>query len=153
MRLESKAPAEGDGATYSRSGNPARRFTEYYPAWLDNLADDVTLEGSLMDGVVQGPEAVRTVLAAIRSLYQYQEFNFAGPYRDNDWVEDYISQVSGEPLGCVVLITRNAAGRTKHIAAGYRPRSSLLVFSRLLAEKFAGTPFHKHFATSGDGAR
>jgi hypothetical protein len=33
-----------------------------YPAWLDNLADDVTLEGSMMDGFVQGPEAVRTVL-------------------------------------------------------------------------------------------
>lgn len=151
--MESKAPAEGDAATYLRSGNPARRFTDYYPPWLDNLADDVTLEGSLMDGVVQGPEAVRAVLAAIRSLYQFQEFNFAGPYRDQDWVEDYIAQVSGEPLACVALITRNAAGQTKHIAAGYRPRSSLVLFSRLVGEKLAGTPYRKHFVTSEDGAR
>ncbi len=37
-------------ATYLGSGDPARRRTDYYPAWLDNLADDVTLEASAMDG-------------------------------------------------------------------------------------------------------
>jgi len=30
--------------------------------------------------------------------------------------------------------------------ASYRPRSSLLLFSRLLGEKFAGTPIAEHFA-------
>ena len=30
-------------------GDPAGRFTDYYPAWLDNLADDATVEGSLLD--------------------------------------------------------------------------------------------------------
>ena len=150
MSIESKAPIEGDTATYLRSGDPARRFTDYYPAWLDNLADDATVEGSMLDGVVQGAVAVRTVVSTIRSLYEYQEFNFAGPYRENDWIEDYIAQVSGEPIGCVVLVTRNAEGQTKHIAASYRPRSSLLLFSRLLSEKFAGTPIAEHFATSGD---
>ena len=30
--------------TYTGSGDPA--LADYYPAWLDNLADDVTLEGS-----------------------------------------------------------------------------------------------------------
>ena len=29
--------------TYMGSGDPARRRNDYYPAWLDNLADDVTL--------------------------------------------------------------------------------------------------------------
>ena len=75
--------------TYLRSGNPDPQFTDYYPVWLDNLAEDVTLEGSAMDGFVQGPEAVRTVLVYIRSLYDYQKFNFAGPYGDNGWLEDY----------------------------------------------------------------
>jgi len=89
-------------------------------------------------------------VATIRSLYEYQEFNFAGPYREKDWVEDYIAQVRGEPIGCVVLVTRNAAGQTKHIAANYRPLSSVLLFSRLLGEKFAGTPIAEHFATRGD---
>ena len=55
--------------THSGSGDAARSLADYYPAWLDNLADDVTLEGSAMDGLVQGAEAVRTVLVSIRALY------------------------------------------------------------------------------------
>ena len=149
MSIKSKTLAAGDTATYLRSsGDPARRFTEYYPAWLDNLADDVTVEGSMLDGAVQGPDDVRTVVATIRSLYEFQEFNSAGPYGNNQWIEDYIAQVGDAPIGCVVLVTRDAAGQTKHIVASYRPRSSVLLFSRLLGEKFAGTPIAKHFVTS-----
>jgi hypothetical protein len=43
-------------------------------------------------------------------------------------------------LGCAVLVTRNAAGQTQHIAANYRPRSSLLLLSGLVGEKLADTP-------------
>jgi len=43
-------------ATYVQSVDRPARFTAYCPAWLDKLADDVTLEGSLMDGAVQGVE-------------------------------------------------------------------------------------------------
>jgi hypothetical protein len=50
--------------TSSAADGPARDLAGYYPAWLDNLAGDVTLEGSMMDGFVQGAEAVRTVLGA-----------------------------------------------------------------------------------------
>ena len=149
MSIKSNAPTTGT-ATYLRSGDAASRFTDYYPPWLDNLADDVTVEGSMLDGVVQGPEAVRTIVTTIRSLYEHQEFNFAGPYRETGWLEDYVAQVSGEPIGCVVLVTRDAAGQTKHVAASYRPLGSLLLFSRLLRKKFAGTPIAEHFAASGD---
>jgi hypothetical protein len=131
--------------TYVGIGDPATRFTDYYPAWLDDLADDVTIEGSLLDGAAQGPEAVRTIVVAIRDLYEHQEFNFAGPYGDNGFLEDYIAKVRGEPIGCAVLVTRNAAGQTQHIAANYRPRSSLLLLSRLVGEKLAGTPYAKYF--------
>ena len=117
----------------------------YYPAWLDNLADDVTLEGSAMDGFVQGAEAVRTVLVAIRTLYDYQEFNFAGSYGDNGWLEDYTAGVRGEPIGNVTLVTRDAAGQAQHIVGNYRPRSILLLLSRLIGEKLAGTLYAEHF--------
>jgi hypothetical protein len=124
---------------------PARGITDYYPVWLDNLADDVTVEGSLLDGAVQGAEAVRAVIVSIRTLYERQEFNFAGPCGDDGFLEDYIAQVRGEPIGCLNLVTRNAAGKTQHIAANYRPRSSLLLLSSLLREKFAGTPLAEYF--------
>ena len=134
--------------TYMGGGDPDGRFNDYYPAWMDNLADDVTVEGSLLDGAVEGAEAVRTIVVTVRTLYEHQEFNFAGPYGDNGFLEDYTAQVGGEPIGCAVLVTSNAAGETQHIAANYRPRSSLLLLSRLVGEKFAGTPYAKYFLAS-----
>jgi hypothetical protein len=134
--------------TYVQGGDPAGRFTDYYPAWLENLADDVTIEGSLLDGAALGPDAVRTIVGAIRTLYDHQVFNFAGAYGNNGWLEDYTAQVRGEPIGCAVVVTSNAAGQTQHVAANYRPRSSLLLLSRLVGEKLAGTPYAKYFVAS-----
>jgi len=144
VSIEREAPAGEGKPTYLRSGDPG--LADYYPAWLDNLADDVTLEGSMMDGAVQGAEAVQALIIAIRSLYDDQEFHFAGPYGTNGFLEDYSAHVRGEPIGNYTVITRNAAGETQHIVGNYRPRSSLLLLSRLLGEKFAGTPYGHHFA-------
>jgi hypothetical protein len=153
--------AEEGRPTYLGSGTPSvglmvTQFNnvrvdsaDYRPVWLNALADDVTLEGSMMDGAVQGPEAVRAIVGHIRTLYESQSFNFAGPYGDNGFIEDYSAQVRGKPIGGVVLVTRNAAGQAQHIAANYRPRSTLLLLSRLVGDHFAGTPYGEHFADSG----
>jgi len=109
------------------------------------MADNATVEGSMLDGAIQGAEALRSVVLAIRSFYDRQEFKFAGPYGADGFLEDYVAEVRGEPLGCVVLVTRNAAGQTQHVVASYRPRSSLLRFASLLSERFAGTPIADHF--------
>ena len=130
-------------AQYLASGDPALK--DYYPAWVNNIADDATVEGSMLDGVVQGADAVRSVVLTIRSMYEHQEFKFAGPYGTNGFLEDYVAEVNGEPIGCVVLVTRNAAGQTQQVVASYRPRTSLLLFARLLGERFAGTPIAEHF--------
>ena len=124
--------------------------TEYRPVWLDSLADDVTIEGSAMNGVVKGADAVRSIVSYIRTLYDSQEFNFAGHYGNDSFLEDYTARVHGQPIGNVVLVTRNAAGQAQHIVANYRPRSTLLLMSRLIGEHFAGTPIGEHFATSGE---
>jgi hypothetical protein len=131
---------------YLGNGDPA--LAGYYSAWLDNLADDATVEGSLLDGAVRGAKAVRSIVVTIRSLYDHQEHKFAGPYGDNGFLEDYVAGVLGEPIGCVVLVTRNAAGQTQHVVASYRPRSSLLLLSRLLHEKFASPPYGEQLAGS-----
>ena len=132
--------------TYTGSGDPA--LADYYPAWLDNLGADVTLEGSAMDGFVQGAEAVRTVVVAIRTIYDYQEFHFAGPYGGNGWLEDYTAGVRGQPISNVTVVTRNADGQTQHVVGNYRPRSTLLLLSRLINEHFAGTPYGDYFLAS-----
>ena len=131
--------------TYATGGDPDGRYADYYPAWLENLADGVTIEGSLLDGAALGPEAVRTIIGGIRTLYEHQQFNFAGAYGNNAWLEDYTAHIRGEPIGCVVVVTKNAGGQTQHVAANYRPRSSLLLLSRSVGEKLAGTPYAKYF--------
>ena len=88
-------------------------------------------------------------MTSIRALYDSQEFNFAGPYGENGFLEDYTAQVrGGGQIGNVVLVTRNAAGQAQHIVANYRPRKTLLHLSRLIGEQLADTPYGEHFATS-----
>jgi hypothetical protein len=142
MSTETKALVQFDGRTVTAG--------DYHPVWLSSLADDVTLEGSAMEGFVTGPEAVVTIVSYIRTLYDRQLFNFAGPYGDGGFLEDYTAWVGGESLGNVVLVTRNAAGKAQKIVANYRPRKTLLRLSQLIGDHFAGTPYGEHFATSGD---
>ena len=118
---------------------------DYYPAWLDNLADDVTLEAAAMDGAAQGADAVRSILTYARTLYEHQVFSFTGPFGDNGFLEEYTAEVRGKPFGVVVVVHRNAAGQTERIVVNHRPRSSVLLFSRLMLEKFANTPHAKHW--------
>ena len=118
---------------------------EYYPQWLDNLADDVTLEAAAMDGAAQGAEDVGAVMVVARQQYENQVFSYAGPCGDYGFVEDYTAEVRGVPTRVIVLVTYNAAGQTQRIVVNHRPRSALLSFSRLMLEKFAGTPLAKHW--------
>jgi hypothetical protein len=122
--------------------------SDYLPVWLNSLADDVTLEGSAMNGVVQGAEPVRSIVTYIRTLYDDQEFTFAGPYGARGFLENYRARVGNDEIGNVVLVTRNAAGQAQHIVANYRPRTTLLRLSRLIGEHLVGTPYADHFASS-----
>jgi hypothetical protein len=156
MSSSASAPPTPEGpGSVSQAPTYVTRFdgvrvpaTDYHPVWLDSLADDVTIEGSAMNGVAQGVEAVRSIVTTIRALYDDQEFHFAGRYGENGFLEDYTAGVRGEVVGNVVLVTRYAAGKAQHIVANYRPRSTLLLLSRLIGERLAGTSYGEHFASS-----
>ena len=138
---------DDERALYMRNeGDP--NLTDYKLEWLNDVAEDATLEGSFMDGVVVGREGLVTVLSKIRGLYEEQIFDSVGPYGENGWIEEYVVHVEGETLGGVVLVKRNEAGQTQHVIAGYRPRTSVLYLSRRLREELAGTPYAEHFASA-----
>jgi hypothetical protein len=111
----------------------------YYPQWLDNLADDVTLEGAAMSGTARGAEAVHSIVVAARTLYDDQVFSYTGPFGDDGFIEEYSCKILGEPTRVVVTVHRNDAGRTQSLAVLHRPRNSVLVFSRAMNKKFTGT--------------
>ena len=134
--------------TSTTSSDPDRKRTNYYPWWLDNLAEDVTGEGAAMQGTLHGAEAVRTLVLDARELYENQEFQFTGDYGDNGFLEEYTCRILGEPTSVVVTVKRNAAGKAQHLVVNHRPRSSVLLFARVMGEKYAGTPLAKYFITS-----
>jgi hypothetical protein len=136
-------------AQYMSSGDV--NLKDYYPGWLKDIADDATVEGSMLDGVIEGPDGVRAVVLKIKSLYDRQEFLSVGPYGDNGWIEDYVAEFRGEPLGCVVLVKFNKVGQTQHVVASYRPRTSVVHFANVLANEFAGTLFADHFRAPASG--
>ena len=160
MSTTSNALGSEGTPMYLGAGDPGRTVTDfasntsaakdYFPVGLNCLADDVTLEGAMMNGAVRGPEAVRALIAYVRTLYEDQQFSFAGPYGDNGFLEVYNSRVQGEPIGSVVLVSRNAAGQAQHVVVNYRPRRSIMLVSRLVGEHFAGTPLGQYFASGTD---
>jgi hypothetical protein len=130
--------------TSTESSGPARQRTNHYPWWLDNLADDVTGEGAAIEGTLHGAE-VRTLVLDARALYGQQEFHFTGDYGDNSFLEEDTCRIQGEPTSVVVTVKRNAAGKAQHLVVNHRPRSSVLLFARVMGEKYAGTPLAKYF--------
>src|ERR1700753_3544748 len=102
--------------SYLGSGDPARQRTDYYPAWLDDLAEDVTLEAAVLDGIVTGRDDVRMLLAYARTLYDYQDFDYVGPSPQVD-----------------------------RLVMTHRPLSAVLLFSRLMGEHFRDTAYGKMF--------
>jgi hypothetical protein len=117
----------------------------YYPWWLDSLADDVTGAGAAIQGVLQGADAVRTLVLDARELYTNQVLGFIGDFGDDGFLEEYTCEIHGAPTSAVVTIHRNAAGDAQSIVVNHRPRSSVLLFARLMAEKYAGTPMAEFF--------
>ena len=102
------------GATYTLTASTGPPTTT--PQWLDELADDVTLEGAAMNGTARGAETVRSVVLYARTLYEHQVFSFTGPYGDNGFLEQYTTPIKRDATGVVVRGTRNAAGEAQHVA-------------------------------------
>ncbi|MGW8800744.1 hypothetical protein ACWGN9_27275 [Streptomyces sp. NPDC055775] len=129
---------------------------DYYPHWLDNLADDVILQGNFANGEVLGKEKVAKLLGFARSIYAFQDFRFYGK-RGELFLEDYRSRIRGSesyrPDGIeiynFVVVYFNEAGQTSQLVMNHRPQSAALLFSSLLAKHF-GDEFGSDLFYDGD---
>src|SRR6201995_3447790 len=130
---------------------------DYYPHWLDNLADDVILQGAVFNGEVRGADEVGKMLSFARSLYAFQDFRFYG-MRGDLFLEDYRSSIRGteayRPGGVeiynFVVVYFNDKGETGQLVMNHRPQSAARVFSSLLTEHF-GDAFDPNLFYGGDG--
>ena len=129
---------------------------DYYPVWLDNLADDVILQGAVFNGELRGAQQVGKMLSFARSLYALQDFRFYGK-RGELFLEDYRSRIRGSeayhPSGVeiynFVVVYFNDKGETSQLVMNHRPQSAALLFSSLLAEHF-GDEFDPSLFYHGD---
>ncbi|MFF4896077.1 hypothetical protein [Streptomyces sp. NPDC001068] len=129
---------------------------DYYPEWLDNLADDVILQGNFANGEILGKEKVGKLLGFARSNYAFQDFRFFGK-RGELFLEDYRSTIRGtenrRPGGIeiynFVVVYFNEAGETSQLVMNHRPQSAALLFSSLLADHF-GDEFGADLFYDGD---
>ena len=116
---------------------------DYYPHWLDNLADDVILQGAVFNGELRGADNVGKMLSFARSLYAFQDFRFYG-WRGDLFLEDYRSRIRGSeayhPTGVeiynFVVVYFNDEGQTSQLVMNHRPQSAVLLSSSLLKEHF-----------------
>jgi hypothetical protein len=70
----------------------------YYPAWLDNLADDVTFEAAAMDGVARGAETVRLILVTAREQYEHQSSSSRARLATTDsWRTTQVASAASTP--------------------------------------------------------
>jgi hypothetical protein len=118
---------------------------DYHPVWIHNMADDVTLESSLLNGLVRGKEAVQSIGTCIKKTYDRQEFEFAGFYNGNIFLESYTGWFHDTSVRCLVMVARNDAGQAQNLAVSFRPLGALQLLSRMVGEHFAGTPLSEHF--------
>ena len=80
-------------------------------SWDERVMDGERHDAHAAGSVPDEPACRGTFDATTQHLYEYQEFNFVGPYGDHGFVEDYTSVVRGEPIGRVVVVSCPAAGR------------------------------------------
>jgi hypothetical protein len=129
---------------------------DYYPHWLDNLADDVILQGAVFNGELRGADNVGKMLSFARSLYAFQDFRFYG-WRGDLFLEDYRSRIRGSeayhPTGVeiynFVVVYFNDEGQTSQLVMNHRPQSAVLLFSSLLTKHF-GDAFDPTLFYGGD---
>jgi hypothetical protein len=129
---------------------------DYYPHWLDNLADDVILQGAVFNGELRGADDVGKMLSFARSLYAFQDFRFCG-MRGDLFLEDYRSRIRGteayHPNGVeiynFVVVYFNDKGETSQLVMNHRPQSAALLFSSLLTKHF-GDAFDTSLFYQGD---
>ena len=102
------------------------------PPWLSKLADDATLEATVLKRPVEGKPKILALLKLAIPLYEFQRFTYRGDVAPGLFMESYRAQVRGVPIECLVLVHTNAAGLADSLLIDHRPLDAALLFSRLM---------------------
>lgn len=120
--------------------------SSHRPAFLDELADDVVLGGSVLKQLVQGRHDVTRIVEAVGTLYIAQEYLYAGRADGRDFVEYDATLADGTAIRGLVSLTRDTQGHVKRVDVGHQPYDAIGKVARSLHTCFENDALSACFA-------
>jgi hypothetical protein len=105
------------------------------PLWLAKLAEDATLEATVLKRPVEGRADILAVIKHAVTLYEFQRFSYKGEIGDRLYLESYRSQIQGVPIETLLVAHLNDQGEADSVVINHRPLSAAMLFSKLMAER------------------
>ena len=104
------------------------------PLWLARLAENATLEATVLKRPVEGRADILAVIKHAVSLYEFQHHSYKGEIGNGLYLESYRSQIQGVPIETVLVAHLNQQGETDSVVINHRPLNAALLFSKRMGE-------------------
>ena len=105
------------------------------PLWLARLAENATLEATVLKRPIEGRADILSVIKHAISLYEFQHHSYKGEISNGLYMESYRSQIQGVPIETVVVAHLNEQGETDSVVINHRPLNAALLFSKRMWER------------------
>ncbi|MGW4486705.1 hypothetical protein ACWEOE_23015 [Amycolatopsis sp. NPDC004368] len=107
------------------------------PWFFSRLAPGVRLAGTILDDVLQGPEAVKTQVRAVVASYDDgPAFRYRADFGDRH-VEEYTAQVRGHTIHGTATFHFDEHGEIDEIVVNHRPLTAALTLAGLVGGAIA----------------
>ncbi|AJK50648.1 hypothetical protein [Burkholderia plantarii] len=120
--------------------------------FLDDLADDVVLESSVLRQAVRGRDVVLRIVKAGAAQYATQRPRFLGHVGERSYFEYDVRLQDGKPAAGLVSIVRNADARVTTLHIAFSPLDAVLSLAAGLRDRLAPELDERWFLGKETGA-
>src|ERR1700722_16347382 len=108
------------------------------PAFSAAFTAEASLEASVLDGALVGPDAIGTFFRATSGMYDSLAFTHESRDGNKTFLE-WSGRFSGQEVGGVTIVSRRGDGRIGSVLLSHRPRSVVARFASELARRLASS--------------
>jgi hypothetical protein len=105
------------------------------PFWLAKLAENATLEATVLKRPVEGRADILAVIKHAVALYEFQHHSYKGEIGNGLYMESYRSQIQGVPIETLLVAHVNEQGEADSVVINHRPMNAATLFSKLMWER------------------
>ncbi|HEX7913800.1 MAG TPA: hypothetical protein VF534_37770 [Paraburkholderia sp.] len=105
------------------------------PFWLAKLAENATLEATVLKRPVEGRADILAVIRHAVALYEFQHHSYKGEIGNGLYMESYRSQIQGVPIETLLVAHINEQGEADSVVINHRPMNAAILFSKLMRER------------------